>query len=120
MSDFWSTYKSPASTGSGRYLKSEDKSILIDGGVPFTIDSLYRDDENQYGPRYVAGCTIPDLNGSGDDKEEVKISFPLGSGVDSRDALLTQMEEYLDSDDGEPVEVKLAKTGRAINIVPNK
>lgn len=107
---FFDNYKDLG--GGGKYLKSEEKQVLIDGGIPFEIESLQLDEENQYGPRYVAFCQIPDVESG--EPTEGKISFPVGSGADSRDSMLKAMSEYLDSEGAEPVKVKLHKPGRAI------
>lgn len=104
--------------GGGRYLGSEDKQFLIDNGVTFHISALTLDADNQYGPRYVAFCSVP--NKESGEPEEVKIGFPVSSGVDSRDAMLKQMEVYLKETAANTkpgIAVKLEKPGRAILIV---
>lgn len=95
-------------------MKSEEKQRLIENGVPFLITGLAMDEENQYGPRYVAFCKVPNEEGGIEDR---KISFPTGSGADSRDAMLRAMDEYLQKG-GDPVKVCLDKPGRAILIRP--
>lgn len=100
----------------GSYLKSDEKQELIENGIAFTIVGLTYDGENKYGPRYVAFCEIPNLETG--EPEERKIGFPVGSGADSRDAMLRQMDEYLQGDGAQPVNVKLEKPNRAIVIVP--
>lgn len=102
--------------GGGTFLKAPEKQFLIENGVPFTITSVVEDPLNEYGPRYVAFCLIPNAE-TGED-EEKKIGFPTGSGVSGRDNMLAQMAEYLKQDDAEPVKVKLDKPGKAILIVP--
>lgn len=112
---FFDSYKDLG--GGGSYMKSDEKQVLIENGVPFSINSLQMDEENQYGPRYVAFCTIPNLTDPKGDEEERKIAFPVSSGADSRDAMLKAMDEFL-KNGGEPVKVKLSKPGRAILIQP--
>lgn len=102
--------------GGGSWLKSAEKQVLIENGISFEITKVVRDDENEFGPRWVAFCTIPDED-TGEDTE-CKIGFPINSGVDGRDTMLGQMSEYLNGDNPEPVIVKLDKPGKAILIVP--
>lgn len=113
---FWDNYRDVGGASSGKYISSDEKQVLIDNGVVFEITALQEDRENKYGPRYVAFVTIPASDD--DDPLDAKISFPLDSGVDSRDTMLRNMEQYLEKDDSEPVKVKLTKVGRAIAIVP--
>lgn len=117
MAGFFDGYKSTAE--GGNYLKSDEKQVLIDQGVIFEITGLTHDPENQYGPRWVAFAVIPSPE-EGGEPLETKIAFPTGSGVDSRDNMLTAMAEYFGKDDSEPVKVKLTKVGRAIQIVPGE
>lgn len=110
---FFETFKDLG--GGGSYLKSDEKQFLIENGIAFDIKGLALDEENQYGPRYVAFCDIP--NEETGELEERKISFPKGSGAESRDNMLHAMDEYLSGEGAEPVSVKLIKPGRAILIV---
>lgn len=114
---FWDGYVSTA--GGGKYISADEKQVLIDQGVVFSIKALTKDLENQYGPRYVSFVDIPPAE-EGGEVLEAKISFPLESGVDSRDSMLRNMEDYFDKEDSEPVKVKLTKVGRAIQIVPGE
>lgn len=100
--------------GGGKYLSSDEKQFLIDNGIAFEINKLAVDEDNQYGPRYVAFVTVP--NQESGEGEERKVGFPLGSGAESRDSMLKAMDRYLQGEDGEPVKVKLSKPGRAILI----
>lgn len=115
MADFFDGYKSTAE--GGKYLSADEKQVLIDQGVVFEITALTHDPENQYGPRWVAFAVIPSPEKDGEPLE-TKIPFPTGSGVDSRDNMLTAMNEYFGKEDANPVKVKLTKVGRAIHIVP--
>lgn len=101
--------------GGGLWLASEQKQVMIENGIVFQIKGLAIDEDNQYGPRYVAFCEIP--NTETGDLEPGKIGFPIGSGADSRDAMLKAMSKYLESEDAQPVFVKLEKPGRAILLV---
>lgn len=114
---FWDNYTSTAE--GGKYINADEKQVLIDQGVIFSIKALTKDLENQYGPRYVSFVTIPPA-AEGEEELEAKISFPLESGVDSRDSMLRNMEDYFDKEDSQPVKVKLTKVGRAIHIVPGE
>lgn len=102
--------------GGGKYLSSDEKLQLIENGITFSIKALTYDADNQYGPRYVAFIDVPAVETG--EIEERKIGFPVGSGAESRDAMLKAMDEYLKGDEAEPVKVKLEKPARAINIVP--
>lgn len=95
----------------GNFIKAEEKQVLIDNGIPFRVVEVVADDENKYGPRYVATVLLPDPeNGA---EAERAVAFPKGT-VESRDRMLGQMAAYLDRDDAEPVMVKLEKVGRSI------
>jgi hypothetical protein len=97
----------------GNFIGADEKQVLIDEGIPFQITAIQFDEENKFGPRYVAGVLVPDpANG---EEEERLISFPKGT-VDSRDRMLAQMTDYLARDDAQPVLVKLEKAGKAILI----
>lgn len=111
---FFDSYKDLG--GGGTYLKSDEKQFLIENGVVFEITGLAMDEENQYGPRFVAFCAIP--NADSGEPEDKKISFPVGSGAESRDSMLRAMEKYLADEGAEPVRVKLTKPGRAILLTP--
>lgn len=97
----------------GNYVKADEKQVLIDNGIPFQVTAVVADDENKYGPRYVATVLLPDPE-NGDEAERA-ISFPKGT-VDSRDRMLNQMMNYLEREDAEPVLVKLDKVGRSILV----
>lgn len=111
-SSFFENYKDIG--GGGKFLKSDEKQFLIENGVAFEITGVAHDPDNEFGPRYIAFCNIP--NPETGEVEERKVGFPTGSGVDSRDAMLRAMKEYLEGDEASPVQVKLEKPGRAIII----
>lgn len=104
--------------GGGKYITADQKQFLIENGVSFEITKLVMDPENQYGPRYVAFIVVPDEETG--ELVEAKLGFPVGSGADSRDAMLKAMEVYLDEDDEDKdkVYVQLSKPGRAILLQP--
>lgn len=103
--------------GGGVFANPLFKQELIETGKTFQIVGVTHDPENIYGERFVAFCIIP--NDEGED-EEVKIGFPVGSGVGGRDAMLKAMSEYLAGDDPEPIFVKLEKPNKAILITPSE
>lgn len=104
---FWDDYKESG----GNYLKADEKDVLMENGIPFTVTAVQEYDHPQYGLRYELAVQVPDPE-SGED-EERSLSFKIGS-VESRDRMLKAMEEYLGRDDAEPVRVKLEKQGRSI------
>lgn len=98
----------------GNWVSADEKQVLMDNGIPFEIQDVVEDDHNQYGPRFVAHVLLPNPE-TGENEERV-IGFPKGT-VESRDRMLSQMQEYLERDgDKEPVMVKLEKVGRSIII----
>lgn len=110
---FFDNYKDLG--GGGKYLSAAEKQFLIENGVAFTIEKLAMDEDNSFGPRWVAFVQVPSQTEKGV-TEARKISFPVGSGAESRDSMLKQMDKYLQSEGAEPVTVKLNKPGRAIFI----
>ncbi len=106
---FFSEYKEVG----GNYVKAEEKQVLMDNGIPFQIVDIVVDDENKYGPRFIAKVLLPNVE-TGEDEERA-IGFPKGT-VESRDRMLNQMSSYLERDDAEPVMVKLEQIGRSIII----
>lgn len=109
-SKFFDSYKD-IGTG-GAFVSGTEKTFLIDNGVVFTINGVVEDPDNEYGPRFITFCTIPNQDG---EDEERKMGWQQGT-VPTRDAMLKAMKEYLDND-GEPVVVKIRKNGRAVVIV---
>lgn len=101
----------------GKFLNATDKQVLMDDGIPFQVLAIVRDEENQYGPRYVAQtllpCTIEEGAVASSDESTANIAFPIGT-VESRDRMLSQMNDYLGREDAAPVIVKLEKAGRSI------
>ena len=101
-----------ANSGSGSFLKAPDKQFLIENGVDFLVVGLVFDEDNQYGERYIAAISCP--NEDTGKFEARRISFPVGSNVPSRDAMMKAMHAYMEGDDAEPVPLKLTKVGNAI------
>lgn len=110
---FWDEYKQVG----GNFIKAAEKQILMDEGVPFPITSIVEDTANKFGPRYVATVVIPE-GLEGVTAGERALSFPIGTGVESRERMLAQMAEYLDRADADDVVVKLEKVGQSILIRP--
>jgi hypothetical protein len=99
--------------GGGTYMAAPEKNVLIDQGIPFTIDKLAFEAEGPFDgkPRFVAFVTVPDPDTG--ETEERQISYTKNSGAESRDKMLAAMQEYLDGG-GDPVKVKMYRAGRAI------
>lgn len=106
---FWDNYKEIG----GNFVKAEEKQVLMEGGIPFQITGIALDEDNSYGPCFVATVLLPDPENG--EEAERSIYFPKGT-VESRDRMLKQMMEYLDGEDADAVMVKLEKAGRSILI----
>jgi hypothetical protein len=106
---FWDEYEEIG----GNFIGADEKRVLMDAGIPMTVQSIVEDQHNQYGPRYVAKVVVPNPE-TGEDEERA-ISFPIGT-VESRDRMLSQMIEYLGREDAEQVAVKLEQVGRSILV----
>ncbi len=111
MGGFFDSYKEIG----GNFIGAAEKQVLIENGIPMSISSLVHDENNKFGPRFVATVTLPDP-ATGEDTERA-ISFPIGT-VDSRDRMLGEMEKYLDGEDADEVRIKLEKVGRSILVRP--
>lgn len=96
-------------SSTGRFVSAPEKKALADNGIPFTILAMRQvhkfDNEN-----YELTINMPDPE-TGENEERV-LSFPIGSGAESRDAMLAAMAEHLDANAGEAIEAKLEKVGR--------
>lgn len=124
---FFDEYVDIGASG-GAWISTDEKAVLMSEGIPFTITGLADDDENRYGPRFVAFCLVPDPE-TGEESER-KLGFPkvvrdeegnVEGGVESRDRMLNAMKHgegtYPGLDNGgDPITVKLEKVGRAIII----
>lgn len=109
---FFDNYEDVAAISGGSFLKAPEKQFLIENAVDFVVVKMAYDEQNQYGPRYIAVISVP--NEETGKFEERRISFPEGSNVPSRDAMCKAMLAYLEGDDAEPVVLKLTKAGNAI------
>jgi hypothetical protein len=102
-------------TGGGAYIGAAEKKAIAEAGIPFVITAVREEQENRFDqPRYVVSVTVPNPE-SGDDEERL-LSFPIGSGVDSRDRMLDGLKAYLEGDAAEEVKAKLEKVGRSYII----
>lgn len=106
---FWDSYKEIG----GNYIGAEEKQVIMDEGIPLVVQEVILDEENQYGPRFVAKVLV--ANPETGEEEERNLSFPRGT-VESRDRLLTQLTAYLEGEEGATVTIKLEKVGRSILI----
>lgn len=93
----------------GNFITASEKKALAENGIPFTINaiSIKHKFENEH---YELAITVP--NPEDGENEERTLSFPIGTGAESRDSMLAGMKEYLDGDGSEPVQAKLEKIGR--------
>ncbi len=93
----------------GNFISAAEKKALAEGGIPFAITAIRQvhkfDNEN-----YELSIRVP--NPENGEEEERTLSFPIGSGAESRDAMLHGMKAYLEEEGGE-VSAKLTKIGRA-------
>jgi hypothetical protein len=90
--------------GGGNWVMKEEKAELIKDKTPLKVQSVGYG-ESKFGPRYVVNVEL--------DGEERSLGFNEGS-VQSRDAMLKQLQEYLKRDDAEPVTLVLVQRGQAV------
>lgn len=109
MPSFKDQYKD---IGGGQYISAEEKQVLADSGAEFVITEVIEDKANKYGERYVLKVVVPDGILEPTDAETRNMAFSIGT-VESRDRMLSQMEEYLEGDDAEDVAATLEKVGRS-------
>lgn len=104
MSFDWDAYQ-----GGGSYITAAEKKVMAENGIPFTVQAIRQvhkfDNEN-----YELTILAPNPE-SGEDEERI-LSFPIGSGAESRDNMLHGMKKYLD-EGGDPLTAKVTKIGRA-------
>ena len=93
----------------GNYISAAEKKVLAENGIPFAVTAVRQvhkfDNEN-----YELSITVPNPE-TGEDEERT-LSFPIGSGAESRDAMLHGLKKYLE-ETGEAVKAKVIKIGRA-------
>lgn len=94
-------------TGGLDWIKSDEKAVLIADAVPLTVVTVGFTEASQFGPQYFV---VVDLEG-----ESRALSFSAGT-VQSRDAMLDAMRNYLDNDGAEPITIVLEKVGRSVVI----
>jgi hypothetical protein len=99
----WDAYK-----GGGNYITAAEKKVLADNGIPFTITAIRQvhkfDNEN-----YELTVMVPDPE-TGEPEERV-LSFPIGTGAESRDRTIAGMVRHLE-ESGESIDAKVEKIGR--------
>lgn len=106
---FWDSYKEVG----GNFVSGDEKKVLIENGIPFDITQVSKRESGKFGPEYALSVIVP--NAETGEPEERTMCFQAGT-VGSRDDMLAQMEQYLDSDEGQPVTCKLEMGGRAVLI----
>lgn len=109
---FYDTYEE----GTGAWLTAEEKKIIAENGVAFTISAIARVTTNwqgKEGEQYALQITLPDP-ATGDD-EERQMGFTIGT-VESRDRMCSAMKQWLENplnDDEERPRTKLEMIGRS-------
>lgn len=98
----------------GSFVSSDEKAALAASGTPLVASTISLR-EGRFGDEYVVAVDVPD-DETGEPEQRV-LTFPIGS-VQSRDAALKRMEEYLRQEDAEPVSFKIEKAGRAYVLRP--
>jgi hypothetical protein len=102
----WDKYQSSG----GSYISAEEKKVLADNGIPFVVTAI-KEREKFDKLHFELSIRVPNPE-TGDEEERV-LSFPIGSGAESRDAMLAGMRKYLDENEGAEVTAKVTKVGRA-------
>lgn len=88
-----------------------DKATVQDEVLTVTA---IRKGDTDFGPAYFVDVRV----GDGEDATEGAIVF--GEGVVTRDAILSQMREYMSNHPREEITMKIVKEGRTYNIVPTE
>lgn len=126
----WDDYK-----GGGNYISAAEKKALAQSGIPFTVTAVRGPIEKGFErPAFDLDIIVPDPE-SGEDEERC-LSFPYGSGAESRDRMLKGIQVYLkgvegvEADEengveavaavppGEPLKAKVVQIGRAYFLEP--
>ena len=93
------------------FIKKEEKNVLIQDATDLAIVAVKRVTTNFDGHPGEQYVIVFDLDG-----ETRALGFQIGN-VESRDRMLAQMQDYLaNSDEAEPVVVRLVKKGRSVLI----
>lgn len=108
---FFDNYKD---AGSGEWVSSDEKDVLIENAIPVQIVDVMYEEEGKYGERYVLKLLLPDEE-SGAYEDERRMGFGAGP-VESRDRMLQAMMEYLDDASAEPIWVRFTMVGRSCII----
>ena len=92
----------------GRFITKEEKNLLVQEGIPFQVVGIRQvfkfDKEN-----YELTILMPDPT-TGEEEERV-LTFPIGSGAESRDAQLAGLAAHFEEND-EPWTAKMYQQGR--------
>lgn len=106
--------RAPATPGGLNFVSKSEKEVLKDEKVALTVTSVGIG--AGFEGRGKAYYLVVELDG----EERAIGGFTIGSGVESRDALLADMAEYCETEEGQsdPPVVRLEKAGRAWIIVP--
>ena len=100
----------------GPFITASEKVALASTGAPFHITRVSeRASRFEHDTEYVLSCVIPE-GVPGVDPGERTLTFPKGSNVGSRDALLAGMVDYFGGDDADDIPVVLTKAGKAYLI----
>lgn len=105
---FWDDYKEDT----GSYIGADEKSKLIDAKAPLQVTSVRRElspfkaEDGSTRERFVVGVKVND--------EDRKLSFD--TGVESRDRLLSDIQQYAETQGGQLPAIYLEKAGRAILV----
>jgi hypothetical protein len=102
-----------AYAGGGHYISAAEKKALAENGIPFVIQGVrqvHKFDNENY--ELTILCPNPE---TAEDEERV-LSFPIGSGAESRDRMIAGMVKHFD-EGGEDIAAKLDKVGRAYFLV---
>lgn len=94
----------------GNFISAAEKKVLAENGIPFDVTTVRGPVHKFDNEAYELAVVVPDPETG--ETEERTLSFAIGSGAESRDAMLKGMQEYL-KEGGEPVTAKLVKIGRA-------
>ena len=105
MSFDWSKYESSG----GNFITAAEKKVLAENGIPFAVTAIAEKEKFEK-LHYELSITVPNPE-TGEDEERT-LSFPIGSGAESRDATLAGLKRHLD-EGGEEVKAKVTKIGRA-------
>lgn len=101
----WDKYQ-----GGGNYISAAEKKVLAENGIPFVISGVSVKEKFE-GEHYELAVRVPDPE-TGDDEDRT-LSFPIGTGAESRDSMLAGLKKYLEENEGEEVRAKVTKIGRA-------